>query len=312
MAIFFDIFRKKEYSVYMKRIIAYPDFEPISAHMHDELYPLLNTHKAGISEFTFLSLYLHQKKYAYKISYLFDSTYVLTGIDKKGTFFCVLGKIPEVPVLQELLEKYTRWKHIDQNVIDANSSLFEKLGVIPEDDRDSADYLYSREKLASLSGKSLHKKRNLANNFEKSYECEVKFLDVTTAADAGHVLDEWQKMRAQDGNESDYEQCFFALSLLPFTEQHGWVIYAESKPVGWALGEYVADGEMFVVHFEKGLDEYKGVYQYVNRATAQSLSEKVLYINREQDLGDEGLRQAKMTYRPIGFVQKYRVEIKKG
>jgi len=57
--------------------------------------------------------------------------------------------------------------------------------------------------------------------------------------------------------------------------------------------------------FEKGLEEYKGIYQYINQAFAASLPESITHINREQDLGDEGLRQAKMTYRPSGFVRKY-------
>jgi len=68
---------------------------------------------------------------------------------------------------------------------------------------------------------------------------------------------------------------------------------------------YLASGSVFLVHFEKGVDSYRGVYQFVNRATARALPETVRFINREQDLGDEGLRQAKMTYRPESLVKKY-------
>jgi hypothetical protein len=66
---------------------------------------------------------------------------------------------------------------------------------------------------------------------------------------------------------------------------------------------------MFAVHFEKALEEYKGVYQYINQRFALSLPEDLVYINREQDLGDPGLRQAKMTYRPCSFVKKYTARI---
>lgn len=62
---------------------------------------------------------------------------------------------------------------------------------------------------------------------------------------------------------------------------------------------------MFALHFEKCIDEYKGIYQAVNQFFAASLPPDCLYVNREQDLGDEGLRQAKMTYRPCGFVKKH-------
>jgi hypothetical protein len=64
---------------------------------------------------------------------------------------------------------------------------------------------------------------------------------------------------------------------------------------------------MFAVHFEKGIEDYKGIYQFINQAFAQALPSYFKSINREQDLGDEGLRQAKMTYRPSSFVNKYRV-----
>ncbi len=290
----------------MKRIPLFPNFEPITSYMHNQLYPYLNNLQSGVSEFTFLTLLFHQKKYSYEITDLGNNLYALTGKDKEGVFFCIFGGCPNKEAIVTLLDKFGRWKHLSKDVYDSCNSIFEELGLLPIEDRDNDDYLYLREKLASLSGKSLHKKRNLANNFERTYECEVKILDIHTAADAGIVLEEWQKTRPV-GLESDYEQCIRALSLLPFTDQSGWIIYADSKPVGWALGEYIAHGSMFVVHFEKGLDEYKGVYQYINRATAQALPETVTYINREQDLGDEGLRQAKMTYRPVGFVQKYQL-----
>ncbi len=292
----------------MKYIPAFPNFEPISSYMHDELHPFLNNLLGGISEFTFLSLLMHQKKYNYEISALGNKVYALTGKDKEGFFFTVVGGCPGKSNALQLIEKFKRWKNISEDVCESCKEVFASLGFELIDDRDNADYLYFREKLASLAGKSLHKKRNLANNFEKTYNCEVRPLDITTAADAGDVLDEWQMTRPE-GLASDYEQCFSALSLLAFTEQYGWIVYANGKPVGWALGEYIASGNMFVVHFEKGLDEYKGVYQFVNRATAQNLPETVTYINREQDLGDEGLRQAKMTYRPAGFVNKYQFKI---
>ncbi len=292
----------------MKHIPSFPDFEPISAYMHNELHPFLNNLEGGISEFTFLSLLMHQKKYNYEIAALDNRVYAITGKDKQGFFFTIVGGCPGKNNALMLIEKFKRWKNISQDVCDSCKEVFDSLGFELIDDRDNADYLYLREKLASLAGKSLHKKRNLANNFEKTYQCEVKQLDIMTAAAAGDVLDEWQRSRPE-GLNSDYEQCFSALSLLAFTDQYGLIVYADSKPVGWALGEYIANGKMFVVHFEKGLDEYKGVYQYVNRATAQSLPDSVLYINREQDLGDEGLRQAKMTYRPEGFVQKFQFKI---
>ena len=87
----------------------------------------------------------------------------------------------------------------------------------------------------------------------------------------------------------------------------GAVYYVDGKPAGYALGEPIAKARMFAVHFEKATGDYKGIYQFINQAFAQALPPYFRQVNREQDLGDEGLRQAKMTYRPSGFVRKYRV-----
>ena len=83
------------------------------------------------------------------------------------------------------------------------------------------------------------------------------------------------------------------------------VVYVNEEAVGFALGEYFCNGTMFCTHFEKGLDGVHGIYQYLNWKLACMLDENTIYINREQDLGDEGMRQAKMTYRPVKFIEKY-------
>jgi hypothetical protein len=85
----------------------------------------------------------------------------------------------------------------------------------------------------------------------------------------------------------------------------GLLFYADGNPAGWCLGEPAAQGTMFIIQFEKGVESYKGIYQFINQAFAAALPGHITHINREQDLGDEGLRQAKQTYRPSGFVRKY-------
>ena len=282
----------------------FPEFLPISASMYGELYPFLNDLPDGVSEFTFMNLYLYRSKYGYEISRLSDKTFVVLGSDAKGKFFFVMGGLPPKERIADLLTHYGRWKNISQSVYDACFECMSEMGYVPYEDRDNEDYLYTRESLATLAGKALHKKRNFANGFENSYNWEVKPLTEQNAADAGNVLDEWHASRSENQG-SDHEQCAAALEMLTVTNLEGLVVYVDGKPAAWSLGEYIAGGKMFLVHFEKAVDEYRGVYQFVNRATARSLPETVEFINREQDLGDEGLRQAKMTYRPAGFVKKY-------
>ena len=89
----------------------------------------------------------------------------------------------------------------------------------------------------------------------------------------------------------------------------GGIYYVDGQPVAYSLGEELARGKSFVIHFEKAVSEYKGLWQFVNQAFASILPDKYETVNREQDLGNEGLRKAKLSYKPVGFVKKYRATL---
>jgi len=207
-------------------------------------------------------------------------------------------------VLEKLFEDHCYLKNMSETQCKSERIRLEAAGYQVVEDRDNFDYLYDRKDLAELSGKAYHKKRNLVNAFINSYSYEQKDLDETTLADAVTVLDAW---RIEKGVDGDYAAAREALELYPVLGMRGAVYYVDGKPAGYALGEPIAKSRMFAVHFEKAAGDYKGIYQFLNQAFAQSLPGYVKHVNREQDLGDEGLRQAKMTYRPSGFVRKYRV-----
>ena len=86
----------------------------------------------------------------------------------------------------------------------------------------------------------------------------------------------------------------------------GCIYYVEEIPAAYLIGEEL-NPATFVVHFEKGVGGYKGLLQFVNKSFAGLLPQKYEFINREQDLGDPGLRASKEGYRPCAFVKKYRV-----
>jgi hypothetical protein len=211
----------------------------------------------------------------------------------------VLGEIPPQNILDELLETHDYWKYIYEEQAEKLAGKFEM-----QEDRDNFEYLYLRSDLAELSGKAFQKKRNLANAFAKIYknECEQKKLDASTLKDALRVLDEWKDIKGLSG---DYYPAKEALELNGELEFSGLVFYAHGSPAAYCQGELLADNKSFAVHFEKATDKYKGLYQYINQEFAKSLPESIIYINREQDLGDEGLRQAKMTYRPASFAKLF-------
>jgi hypothetical protein len=282
----------------------YPEFAPVSIDMRDEMYPALNLLSDGISEFTFSGIYLFRRTYGYSVSHITGKTFVISGEKKGERFFFTPCCVPERSTLEQLYADHVYLKNLSETQCQAERIHLEGAGYQVHEDRDNFDYLYNRHDLAELSGKTYHKKRNLVNAFINSYAYEQRVLDRDNVKDALAVVDAWREEKGIDG---DHRAAREALELFEPLGMRGAVYYVDGKPVGYALGEPIAKARMFAVHFEKALGLYKGIYQFLNQAFAQALPAYFKYVNREQDLGDEGLRQAKMTYRPCGFVRKYRV-----
>ncbi len=173
----------------------------------------------------------------------------------------------------------------------------------------SAEYIYSIESLVELQGEKLRKKRNLIKQFLRDYP-DVQVVDVT----AGKVLEdclalsaEWRK-NLPDSPSLAMEAA--AMAHLPdgFAEMgyEGVAAYTGDRLAAYAVYCRI-NREMFTESFEKSRFDCKGAAQFINHEMAKHLSGKCKYINREQDLGSEGLRQAKLSYDPVLLLKNYRL-----
>jgi len=293
----------------------FPDFTRLNPDLKKNLHPRLSLTPDGVSEFTFSGLFLFRNKYNYCISRYIspngkEEGFIISGEQNGKTFFMTPCVSPDFKTLESLFETHDYWKNISVSVLAPVREELEKHGIIFYEDRDNFDYLYNRSDLAELAGKKYHKKKNHVNNFLHLYpNHRQEPLTNISIQKAVEVLDRWQlDSIRRNGDEGDYKASKEALELFDSLELKGSIFYIDEQPAAFCLGESLARGKMFVTHFEKAADEYKGIYQYVNQAFAASLPKFFTLINREQDLGNEGMRQAKMTYRPCGFVQKYKAE----
>ena len=237
---------------------------------------------------------------------------IIIGEYKGESFFITPCCTVDVEITKELLAKYKKWMILSKSFLDNNTNVFnlpflKELKI--EEDRDNFDYVYLRKDLAELKGKDFHKKKTHINKFEKSYDkIKIEPLTLENVEDAKKVLEEWNSTKPDSNPEnSDYEAALEALSILSRTSMMGIILYVWDEPVAWTLAEITQNNKTAVILFEKALASYKGSFQYINYAFAGYLPEYIEFINREQDLGDEGLRQAKMTYKPIKFIKKYRI-----
>jgi hypothetical protein len=253
-----------------------------------------------VSEFTFANLYLFRQDHHYRVSRLPEDRVVLAGKDGETPFFMLPFGLPERTLLDQLFRDFGSMKCVPEPLAEQLEHLDFKIS----EDRDNFDYLYSRQDLSELTGRKFHKKRNLIKAFLKNYTYTGEPLLESHIPSALQILENWADGREDPG---DYKAAKEALEKAEQLQLCGGIYYVEERPVAYSLGEENALGKSFIIHFEKTVGDYKGVGQFVNQAFASILPEQYDTVNREQDLGNEGLRRAKHSYKPIGYVKKYRV-----
>lgn len=177
---------------------------------------------------------------------------------------------------------------------------------------DLKDYLYEGDKLRTLSGKKLHKKKNNLNYFMKNYEgrFEYRSLCCSDRDDVWKFLDRWREAKGEETEEHlDYEVHGIhdiLKNCSSFQVRMGGV-YVDDKLEAFTIGSYNSFEDMAVIHIEKANPEIRGLYQFINQQFLLHEFPEVPLINREDDLGIEGLRKAKMSYSPLDFARKYEV-----
>ena len=174
--------------------------------------------------------------------------------------------------------------------------------------RDGHEYVYAIEDLAELKGKKYQPKRNHINRFLAQYpDARVLPLSGETLPDARALADRWYQRRSPE-EDAGMELVALNRAFAHWNElgMEGLVLYVDGQPVAMTMGSRL-DGETFDVHFEKADTDYPGAYAVINRAFARHIREKhpdVRFLNREEDMGIEGLRKAKLSYYPHHMVEK--------
>jgi len=183
------------------------------------------------------------------------------------------------------------------------------------DDRAQWEYLYDRDELATLPGARFHKKKTHVNGYHRRYGEDYRRLDDASNHDGvEHVLElqeKWCQWRDCENSPSLMAENNAIFRVIGNWDRlpglTGGALYVNGEIGAFAVGERI--GDMMVVHFEKVQAELKGVYQAINHSFVNHSAQGVALINREQDMGELGLRQAKETYNPVGFLKKCRLVI---
>lgn len=185
-------------------------------------------------------------------------------------------------------------------------TLFPDLKV--DEIRDGFDYIYDKEKMISLSGKKLQKRRNHLNYFIRNYEHRVEFCDLKDYLDECYsFLSNWKNELTDDFLQNERMGTEYLLTHFHLFPACGFCVLIDGKVEGFIIGSY-ANEDMIQINVEKANDQFRGIYQYLEREFLQKCDMTVKWVNREDDMGYENLRKAKMASQPEYFIKKYAIK----
>lgn len=263
-------------------------------------------------EKTFANSYLWSRHYKTAFA-IVEETLVFKWEDEGVMFSYPVGHPEDVKRALEVLKAYTEECSEPFILYHVTPDLFEQLELwYPgrfeiEYERDVADYVYEAEKLATLAGKKLHAKRNHINKFRAMYEnWSYETMTKENVEECFQMALKWREQNGCDDNaEKKAEICVTLnyLRLLEELEQVGGVLRVDGEIVAFTIGEPISE-DTFVVHIEKAFADIQGAYPMINQQFVEHECKNYKYINREDDTGSEGLRKAKLSYRPAFLVEK--------
>jgi hypothetical protein len=289
------------------------NFGPISLDRQKEYMALLADCPQVASDYSFFNLWAWAEDYGLRWAWEEDLVWI-KQTQPEAFYWAPIGpwdRIDWQNRIERLAGSHTVFIRAPQKLVDIWSEVtVDKAGVTEE--RGHWDYLYSISDLIELKGKRYHKKKNLLNQFVTKYEYTYRPLEAGLIDQALGMQEAWCTWRDCESSEvlsaenKAIERILNAWQR--FDGVQGGAIMTNGAMVAYTVAEKLTP-DSIVIHFEKGDTQYKGVYQAINQMFLANSASGFSLVNREQDLNDEGLRKAKLSYHPVEFIKKYRVTL---
>ncbi|MDL2316658.1 phosphatidylglycerol lysyltransferase domain-containing protein [Desulfovibrio sp. OttesenSCG-928-A18] len=289
------------------------DYTPISFERMDQYLDILSRNKTQASDYSFANIWGWAPYYG--LEWRFDG--MLCWIRQQRPYPCCWAPVGPWDTVHNWLDypemaPGSRLIRVPHSLCEQWSIDLEER-IVVEEARGQWDYLYLAEELASLSGNRFHKKKNLLKQFQKLYNYEYKSLSANCVETVLNMQTEWCRWRDCESSEALLAENDAVARVLAHWNNIpglcGGIIRIDGVPVAYTLAEPLNDNTL-IIHFEKAAGGIKGAYQAINYMFCNDVGKNYTYINREQDLDDEGLRKAKLSYNPVDFSKKCSVSVR--
>ena len=296
-------------------------FKDIDMESRELLNPYFDLVDYEACEYCFNTLYMWQ--HLYKTGYYIGDGFAVIVAEYEGNTFSILplAKKEDMPrVIKFVIDYFEKeqkkiyFRGITKEVVDYLKENYpDKFDYTEE--RDLFDYVYDGDSMRELKGRKNVKKRNHINYFLKEYEgrFEYRLLDENDFDACLKLVEEWTSNKEENGQvDEEMEEELIGIKKLfnsfPVIKDKLKIagIFIDGKLEAFTMGEYL-NSNMALIHIEKANPSIRGLYPYINQQFLVNEFSDVEFVNREEDLGIEGLRKAKLSYHPVKFVEKYTV-----
>lgn len=294
-----------------------PEMRPLALEDCELLRGLFAARPPQQSEFTFTNLFMWREAYALRLARHEEAVLVFSWRpDPEDSFLLPpLGAAKEETAragLQALAEaghgaKLARVTRADLERLELTE---EKYEITP--DRAQSDYVYRVSDLIELRGNRYHDKRNHLEQFGRAHEYLYRPLTPNLAPACKELQDRWCDEKHCDLQATLRAEARAVKEVLDHLEElgvAGGCLEIGGQIEAFTLGELL-DPETVVIHIEKANAQFHGLYQLINQQFLAQEWAALAFVNREQDLGIEGLRRAKQSYHPHHLVEKFEVRLK--
>lgn len=287
-------------------------FHPITIADKDWIDEKLKEDDLGACEYTFANNFIWAKVYDVQVGEVYDCGVIRYRENENFEYSFPFGngdKKAAITLLKGICAAHGHGLRLYPIVEEDRLELMEWFpGEFEIDlDRDDFDYVYTVEKLSSLRGKKLHGKRNHIARFMDDGDWRYEKMSQSNIDECRKMAKEWTSLRSEkwnDGMEQEIEVLEIAFSHFDALGLVGGILYKNEKMVAFTIGEPL-NSDTFVVHFEKAFPDLQGAYPMINQQFVLHETQDFIYVNREEDTGDLGLRKAKLSYYPDTLLKKY-------
>ena len=268
------------------------------------------------SGYTFTNFFMWRKMRDYRWAVEDEVLYIFSSNDETLSAWQPIGAQEK---LQEAITKILQFAEENRGnkqfkFVLVEKSFAEELEKYPHAkfnitaERNNFDYVYLAQDLINLSGRKFHRKKNHLNAFKKEYP-DAKYLPITEEIipKCREELNIWYEAHKRDGNSYIfYEQAAIHEIFDNFSafKLKGGAILLNDRVVAFTFGEKL-NSDTAVIHVEKADPTIRGIYVAINQNFVKHEWSDMIYINREEDMGIDGLRKAKESYRPIKMIEKF-------